>query len=407
MIMSILPSMAAELAERLTGCLGRVCGVGEKNNDTGEEEGCRCRPDSLCSLIQQSLLGHERCVDFHNDLAAKARRMGEPLLSECHAGLMECAVPIGEEKQVLIFGQTVSKEVTQRFIRATEVRLSDLGLNRADLVSALTRMRPVAAGRVTESSQLLFQILQEEPAENGEELESDGHLAERGKKSGRSRRWEEPERFLTSQARMVSIWLRLGDMNQGRRTFVRTLNAVDEMSEKPDNRYFLFLRFRADLVRILTEYEIPIEGLPDCDFNRGRESFRAAELVRRGGDFFRKAAEHSESRDQRGAGRRLLSAVVQMEKMPAHRRNLKEVARNVGIAPQSLSRRFRQTLGISFREYRNMLRVGRIDELRSKHPEITSAEMARYVGLSDQSYVYKILREFDGRRPVTKKTMQN
>ena len=78
--------------------------------------------------------------------------------------------------------------------------------------------------------------------------------------------------------------------------------------------------------------------------------------------------------------------------------DLKIVADHIGLSPSYFSTLFRKTVGISFREHLNWIRVEESKSLLlgKKH---TLAEIALSMGFPDQSYYCKVFKKYVGVTP--------
>lgn len=77
---------------------------------------------------------------------------------------------------------------------------------------------------------------------------------------------------------------------------------------------------------------------------------------------------------------------------------LREAAALLGEKPPAISKRLRRKFGMSYQEYLSRLRVDRAKELL-RRTRLTAAEVARRVGIGDQSNFSKLFRKFEGLTP--------
>jgi len=80
-----------------------------------------------CKLIQSSPEGLRRCLECDREGLASARRKGGFHIYNCHAGLVDVAIPIdfrGEEIGSIYTGQVILEEPTVKHMRALHARLA-------------------------------------------------------------------------------------------------------------------------------------------------------------------------------------------------------------------------------------------------------------------------------------------
>ncbi len=382
-------------AEAMTGCLARVMSL---ENPEATDWGNACRPESLCAQVQTNELGRRTCAESHLEGAEKARRSGEPYLFECHAGLTECAIPTGDGRVVLLVGQALTREATELLFREAQTRLGDLELSGAEIVSRLARMTPVSPKRLRESAEILAGLAG--PTETAAAEIEPEHKTGPVPLGGRSRKRGRPSllTFTQGDARRTAIWLLVGNLNQARGFFVETLREIDRYGTNQAIKHSLYRRFQGELMAALSELDLPYSGFPDPGrITKGKQSLARA-LGSKVRPFLKKVAERGSGRIRGEVRTRLATVLDLLESRTPGKVTLVEAARAAGIREGSLSRLFRKTFAISFSEYRNLLRIGWIRKSLRDDPSVRSRDLAQALELSDQSYVFKILKRYDGRR---------
>jgi len=78
---------------------------------------------------------------------------------------------------------------------------------------------------------------------------------------------------------------------------------------------------------------------------------------------------------------------------------LGEVARELGETPSAISHRLKKKFGMSFSEYRGRLRIDKAKELL-RRTRLSATEVARRVGIADQSNFGKLFKKFEGLSPL-------
>lgn len=86
-----------------------------------------------------------------------------------------------------------------------------------------------------------------------------------------------------------------------------------------------------------------------------------------------------------------------IERLPGNIR-LSEVAQRLGLKPSTISKRLKRRFGMSYYEYVGRLRIDRAKELL-RRTRLTATDIARRVGIQDQSHFSKLFKKFEGVTP--------
>jgi len=78
---------------------------------------------------------------------------------------------------------------------------------------------------------------------------------------------------------------------------------------------------------------------------------------------------------------------------------LTELARMTAVSPEHLSRLFRKETGVGFREYRNLLRLQKAEQLLKQRTGASVAEIAAECGFSDSNYFSVAFKKVYGISP--------
>ena len=82
---------------------------------------------------------------------------------------------------------------------------------------------------------------------------------------------------------------------------------------------------------------------------------------------------------------------------------LEDVARQLGESPSAISHRLKRTFGMSYSDYVGRLRVDAAKDLL-RRTKLTATEVARRVGIRDQSNFGKLFKKFEGMTPLDYRT---
>jgi AraC-like DNA-binding protein len=88
-----------------------------------------------------------------------------------------------------------------------------------------------------------------------------------------------------------------------------------------------------------------------------------------------------------------------LERHPAERLSLDELAERAGMSRRSLTQRFRKSTGQSITRFRQDLRVRLAADLMTAHPELSLAGVAEQAGFSDAFYFSKVFKRITGTTP--------
>ena len=106
---------------------------------------------------------------------------------------------------------------------------------------------------------------------------------------------------------------------------------------------------------------------------------------------------------RRSAAGESMARYAELDALIAHRLHeritLNEVARELGESPSAITHRLQRKFGLSFSEYIGRLRVEEAKSLL-RRTRLTATEIARRVGVRDQSQFSKLFKRHEGLTPT-------
>lgn len=121
-------------------------------------------PNPFCDLIKHSNKGIERCIKSDREAFQTVIRSKQPLIYECHAGLMDGIIPIildDEPVVFLMFGQFLTEKATEEKFREIWERIKDLELPYIEVREAFFKLPVVPRQFIESFARGIFESLQE------------------------------------------------------------------------------------------------------------------------------------------------------------------------------------------------------------------------------------------------------
>jgi len=148
--------------QELLGYLKEATGFGvllvdpEDPSEVGS--GQRCIECPLCALVHSTEAGRESCGREFLRAGNEAKRWGEPYFYHCYLGLMEWAIPIVVENElvgILTCGQVLIQGKDDLFYESVLKQTRDFGLAERDVNLAIERVSVVSGRKVRAAAELL------------------------------------------------------------------------------------------------------------------------------------------------------------------------------------------------------------------------------------------------------------
>lgn len=123
--------------------------------------GGRRLQSEFCSLVHSTEKGIMRCREMFKKAGQEALRWGSPYIFNCHLGLMEWAVPVVIENELIgmfICGQILIQDMDDLSYIDVIKQCRDFGLKDKDVNSALEKVRILSGEKVQAAAEMLFLI---------------------------------------------------------------------------------------------------------------------------------------------------------------------------------------------------------------------------------------------------------
>lgn len=363
-----------------------------------------------CAILKKQVFDKSTCFELHKNAGKHAQMLGESYIFACHSNLNHIAFPLILGDELLgsvIIGPFLMDTPDSTLVSdlAERRQLSPgLALELYDELGSLTVLPPAKVNQLKQLvDHLLSPLLPGERAlllQNQQKMTQQARINEtiqlyKGENASDSlsalysKETELLSRLRSGSLREVKalmdayighILLREGGQVQAvriRGVELTTLlsRVAMEGGANPDYCYRLTSQFL-----VLLQQEKDLENL--CLLMQEiLESFMGAMLRQqdKGNPYIRKALRY-------------------MSDHYNQHLELHQVAKQVGLSPSYFSTLFRQTVGVSFREHLNWIRVEESKRLLLNQ-EITLADIAISMGFPDQSYYCKVFKKIVGITP--------
>lgn len=368
------------------------------------------RSTGYCARLKQHVFDRQECFRLHMKAGQYAQAIGEAYIFACHANLNHIAFPLigrGELLGSIIIGpflmdtpdSTLVLELVNRYHIPVE-----LSLELYDELSGLVVLPPARVNQLKRLVDHLFSPLL--PGEQALLLQTRQKMYQQARLNETIQRYKEQEpdpaiRFFYDRERALLKKVRFGSaaevkallneligyvlFSEGRNVEKVRTRAVEltillsrvamDCSADPENIYRMNGKFLAalyqeqDLEELCMALQEVLEGFMQAIF---RERDKGNAHIRR--------------------------ALGYMAENYGRRLELKEVAGFTGLSPSYFSALFRDTVGVTFREYLNRIRVEESKQLLLS-TDFSLADIAVAMGFPDQSYYCKMFRKITGMTP--------
>ncbi len=363
-----------------------------------------------CSVLKKQVFDRRQCFELHKNAGRQAQSLGEAYIFACHANLNHIAFPLIYGEELLgsvIIGPFLMDQPDSTLVSELAQRRSlspALALELFDELGSVAVLPPVKVNQLKKLvDHLLSPLLPGERAlllQNQQKMTQQARINEtiqvyKAQKSA----WSLA--FFYGKERQLLESLRTGSVAQvkallneliGHVLFseggqidavrIRAIELTTLLSRvamdggaQPDSIYRLNSQF---LCRLYEEQELEDMCLL---MQEVLESFMNAMFCQmdKGNPYIRKALRY-------------------LSDHYSEHLELQQVAQHVGLSPSYFSTLFRQTVGVSFREHLNRLRVEASKDLLLTK-QYTLADIAISMGFPDQSYYCKVFKKTVGVTP--------
>lgn len=365
---------------------------------------------SYCALLKKQVFDKSTCFQLHKNAGRQAQMLGEAYIFACHANLNHIAFPLVMEQELLgsvILGPFLMDVPDSTLVSELAERRNippGLALELYDELGGIAVLPPARVNQLKKLvDHLLSPLLPGERAlllQNRQKMTQQARINEtiqicKNEQTSRSlsffyhKEKELVERIRTGSIQEVKALLNefighvlFSEGGQIDAVRIRTIELTTLLSRvameggaDPDRIYRLNSQF---LTRLYGEQELEELCLL---MQEVLESFMRAMFREKdkGNPYIRKALRY-------------------MADHYSEHLELQQVASFVGLSPSYFSTLFRQTVGVSFRDHLNWLRVEESKQLLLDK-QYTLADIAISMGFPDQSYYCKVFRKMVGVTP--------
>lgn len=365
---------------------------------------------SYCAVLKKQVFDKETCFQLHKNAGSYAQKLGEAYIFACHANLNHIAFPLVMEQELLgsvILGPFLMDVPDSTLVSELAERKNiSLGLS-LELYEELGSVAVLPPGKVNQLKRLMDHLLA--PLLPGERmllLQKQQKMTQQARINETIQTYKEEDRshsllFFYEKEKELIEHLRTGSLpetkallneflgnvlfSEGGRIDAVRIRCIElttllsrtamEGGAKPDTIYRLNGQFLSQLYG-----EQELEDL--CLLMQEvLERFMYAMLREndKGNPYIRKALRY-------------------MCDHYSEHLELGQTAEYVGLSPSYFSTLFRQTVGVSFREHLNRIRVEESKRLLLNR-DYTLADIAVSMGFPDQSYYCKVFKKIVGVTP--------
>lgn len=398
----------------LLGYLKEATGLGVLLVDPDEPSeisprGCNTEC-ALCTLVQTTERGRVKCGEEFLRAGREAMRWGEPYFYHCYLGLMEWAIPLIVENQlvgILTCGQVLIQGKDDIFYLNVLENARSFGLSIDEVNSALEGVPVVSGRKVRAAAQLLMLVgeqmsektvfsLQEarnrqhQQAEIAEAMET---LQHSGLQSIEDRRLQQE----------IIGKVRIGDLPGARGILNHLLGQI--LLRSTTNLAILKAQI-LELVVMLSR--AAVEAGADIEQILGRNLGTLNDLLNQNNQedishwILRVLEDFTTSVFQTRNLERVKIISEGLDFIRNHYGDnimLEDVGRAVGRSGSHFKKILREEMGLSFTEYLTRVRLEASEQLL-RNPYLSLAEIAQTVGYSDQSYFGKLFKQYYGLTPA-------
>ena len=380
----------------------------EEPSEIAIEEGCtEC---TLCAVVHSTEAGRRKCGEEFLRAGREALRWGEPYFYQCYLGLMEWAIPIAVDNQligILTCGQVLIQGKDDLFYEDVIKQAHCLGLPEEGMNLAIETV-PVVSGRKVRAAAELLMLVAEKLSEKVvfslEQARARQHqqaeIAEAMAVHRRSGQELIEEHRLQ---REIIGRVRIGDLSGARGILNDLLGAI--LLRSPANPSSL----KAQVLELVVELSrAAVEAGADLQQILGRNLSMLGELLQKQSqeEICHWIVKVLENLTDSVFGTRNMERVKLISEGLRFIRShydenitLDDVSRAVGRSSSYFKRILREEMGLSFTEYLTRTRL-EASEKCLRNPRLSLAEIAQMVGYSDQSYFGKLFKSCYGLTPA-------
>lgn len=363
-----------------------------------------------CAILKKQVFDKETCFALHRNAGRHAQVLGEAYIFACHANLNHIAFPLILEEELLgsvIIGPFLMDSPDSTLVSDLAERKQlppGLALELYDELGSLAVLPPAKVNQLKKLvDHLLSPLLPGERAfllQNQQKMAQQARINETIQVYKGENPSSSPIFFHLKEKELISR-LRTGSIQEGKALLNEFLGHV----LFTEGGQIDAVRIRAiELTVLLSRVAIEGGGKPESIYRLNRLFLHRLYQEQELEELCLLMQEVLESfmrsmfREQDKGNPYVRKALRYMCDHYSEHLELDQVADYVGLSPSYFSTLFRQTVGASFREHLNWIRVE-----ESKHlllnEQHTLADIAISMGFPDQSYYCKVFKKFVGVTP--------
>ncbi len=364
----------------------------------------------FCSLVHSTQLGRKKCKEMFIKAGKEALRWGSPYIFHCDLGLMEWAVPIAIENEllgILVCGQILIQDMDDLVYADVIKQCKKFGIKDKQINEALEKVRILSGEKVQAAAELLFLISNTLVKSSKESLEQKRKILEQ-----QSRLAEEIHlrkdmglNLIYPQEKEKELigLVKLGDKKGAKAILNQILgnilvnNYEDLLTAKGRLLELIVLLSRsaleagADRGEIYNAYNKYLK-----DYNKITSQEKLCNWVVNCLEDFTNSIYKSRNIEKISLVSKGLNYIKEhcCEKI-----TLDDVAHYVHKSPFYYSHIIKNETGLTFNDYLTKMRIEKAKELL-KNDVLSIATIAIEVGYNDQSYFSKVFKNWEGITPA-------
>lgn len=365
---------------------------------------------SYCVLLNRSGLTGEICRTTHRKAGIHALKLGEAYIFSCHASLNHIAFPLIHQHELLatiIVGPFLMDTPDSTIVSSAAEKYALSPACLLELYDELSGLKVLPPAQVNDLSKLLEHLfLPLMPAERALLLDRQEKVYQQSRISEtiqmyKNQETSAKENHFIEQERVLLTKARIGDVSETK----RILNEILGQVLFSEGRRLDRIQERAiELTTLLSRVAIDggagtesMRRLTSCYFDSIHASGTIEDLCLLLQEILESFMDAMFSKKDNG-NIYIRSALQFIASNYNTRLTLSEVAAHVGLSANYFSELFRKTVGASFNDYLNHVRVEESKQLLLS-TKISLSEAAISVGFPDQSYFNKVFKHITGITP--------
>lgn len=370
------------------------------------------RSSRYCQTLIGQLLDKDSCKRLHADAGRQAQRLGESYIFTCHAELNHIAFPLlagGELLGTVIVGPFLMDTPDSTFISPLLEKYTvspTLAISLYDKLNELPVLRPPKVGQLKKLLDHLFSPLL--PAERMLLLQTQQSAYWQARTNEAIQIYKNEDtaadgRAYYEKVTVLTERVRAGDAS-GAQDALNKLIAHIYYAEgtKADT-----VRMHAQsLLAVLASAAVDGGAAPDLIFTLQKQYFARMQKETKAEPLCNHLREALESFQNEmlsastGGNACIRNALCHMARYYYSPLTLESVAAVAGLSPNYFSHLFRETVGVTFREHLNRIRVEESKRLLLG-TDYSLTDIAVAMGFTDQSYFCKVFKKITGVTPGT------